>query len=119
MLSAAPIDGIETGVYPRLAGRGAPGASINLLIKNEWGQSYEHALTADAQGRWVYTPAILLGQLTVIGQQSYSYQGNDFIDDEVIIGTYSVGYGLGIEVHAISAEETRIRVTGLASPTKN
>lgn len=118
-LSAVPMDGVETGIYPRLVGVGAPDASIQLQVQNELGQSYEHLVIADAQGRWVFTPSRLLGQLTVLGQQTYSFDGQDFRDDEVIIGTYAVGNGLGIEVEASGTEKTTIRVTGLASPSKN
>ena len=118
-LSAVPLDGVETGVYPRLAGSGAPSASIHLQIQNELGQSYTQEVTADAQGRWVFTPARLLGQLTVTGRQTYAFEGKDLQDDEVVIGTYAVGNGLGIEVEASGAETTTIRVTGLATPTKN
>lgn len=118
-LSAVPLDGVEIGVYPRLIGSGAPGASIHLQVQNELGQSYTQEVRADGQGRWVFTPATLLGQLTVTGQQAYSFEGKALLDDEVVIGTYAVGNGLGIEVEASGAEETTIRVTGLATPTKN
>lgn len=118
-LGAVPIDGIETGIYPRLAGYGAPGASIQLQVQNELGQTYNQQVKSDAQGRWAFTPATLLGQLTVIGQQTYTFEGKEVHDEEVVVGTYAVGHGLGIEVEASGVDKTTIRVTGLAAPTKN
>ncbi|MGO3147782.1 MAG: sigma-70 family RNA polymerase sigma factor [Leucobacter sp.] len=118
-LSASPADGVEVGVFPRLVGVGTPNASVTLTIQNERGENYAHTLTADAQGRWAYTPNALMGQVRVSGTQAYSYQGKEYVDDVVLIGVYEVGRGLSIDVQQINAQQTRIRLTGLDTPTKN
>lgn len=118
-LSALPADGIEVGVFPRLAGTGAPNARIELTITNERGETYSHSVVADGQGRWVYTPASLMGTITVTGIQTYSLDGVEIIDPAATIGTFQIGRGLGISVEQTTPQQTTIRVTGLHTPTKN
>lgn len=118
-LGATPADGVEVGVYPRLVGVGAPHATIYLSMANQNGQTSEQQVTADGQGRWVYTPNQLMGVVTVTGYQEYSLSGETHTDDVVHLGTYEIGYGLAIEVVATAQQQTTIRVSGLSAPTKN
>ncbi|PRI11040.1 sigma-70 family RNA polymerase sigma factor [Leucobacter massiliensis] len=118
-LTATPADGIEVGVYPRLLGEGAPHATVHLAMVNQNGQAAEDTVTADAQGRWAYTPTQLMGQVTVTGYQEYSFSGESRQDGVVHLGVYDVGYGLDIQVDASGPGQTTIRVSGLSAPTKN
>ena len=118
-LSGSPLDGTETGIYPRLSGLATAGATVYLSMSNEAGQTSSATVYTDAQGRWAYTPTALMGQLTVRGHQEYVIDGKGVVDAEVTVGTYSVGRGLSIEVDAISAQQTTIRVTGLVGNTTN
>lgn len=119
VLTATPADGIEVGVYPRLIGTGAPHATVYLSMRNQNGQTAEHTVVADAQGRWVYTPTQLMGQVTITGYQEYSLSGETRQDSVAPLGVYEVGYGLDIQVDATGPQQTTIRVSGLAAPTKN
>ncbi|WP_181158410.1 sigma-70 family RNA polymerase sigma factor [Leucobacter massiliensis] len=118
-LTATPADGVEVGVYPRLIGVAAPHATVNLTMINQNGQTAEHTVTADAQGRWVYTPTQLMGQVTITGYQEYSFSGEPRKDSVVSLGVHEVGYGLDIQVDATGPQQTTIRLSGLAAPTKN
>lgn len=118
-LSALPLDGIEVGVFPRLAGAGAPNAQIELTITNERGETHSHSIVADGQGRWVYTPASLMGTITVTGIQTYSLDGVEIVDPVATIGTFQIGRGLAINVEQTAPQQTTIRITGLHTPTKN
>jgi len=118
-LAASPADGVEVGVYPRLIGVGAPHATVHLTMVNQNGQSAGHTLTADAQGRWAYIPTQLMGQVTVSGYQEYSFAGETRTDSMVSLGVYDVGFGLDIQVDVTGPQQTTIRVSGLAAPTKN
>lgn len=118
-LTAAPVDGAETGVYPRLLGTGVPGAVIALQVSNENGEHLLAETRVAADGTWRFTPSTLHGTLTVTAAQRYTKDGRTYSETPVVLGPFQVGDGLRMTITATSATESTLRITGFGTPSKN
>lgn len=117
-LTAAPIDGFETGVLPRIAGTAVPGASVQVSITNAKSKR-SVSVTADSEGEWRFTPRGVRGTISISALQSYSSEGVRYVEDPVTIGTFAVGDGLRISVSASDSSSSTLRITRLGAESKN
>ncbi|MBP1327216.1 hypothetical protein JOF28_002448 [Leucobacter exalbidus] len=118
-LTAAPADGVETGVFPRLLGSGVPGATVDVTVRNEAGFTQEATTTVDADGEWQFTPSNTRGVLTITAVQRYERNGTSYVEESTELGEFAVGDGLRISVTEIHPRMSRITVTGFGAPSKN
>ncbi|MGO3146092.1 MAG: sigma-70 family RNA polymerase sigma factor [Leucobacter sp.] len=118
-LTAAPVDGIETGIYPQLVGTAVPGAHIHIKVTNDTGVIVTADTVADVNGVWNYTPEHIMGTLTVEASQTFTHEGVDVQEEPSTIGVFHVGDGLRMNISWATPHETTITVTGLGTPTKN
>lgn len=118
-LTAAPIDGFETGVFPRLQGSGIPAATVEVTVRNDAGAKDSKTVTVDAAGSWNYTPSNIAGLLTITAVQMYEMHGIKYVEEPSSIGVFSVGDGLRMSVAAVGHHASRITVTGLGSTSTN
>ena len=118
-LSAAPVDGMEVGVYPRLLGAGVPGATVDITVSNELGETRTDSASVGKDGSWRFTPSRLRGQLTVTAHQSYTLAGTEYVEEPATIGIFSVGDGLRMKIVSTGTNQSTATVTGFGPESKN
>lgn len=118
-LTAAPIDGMEAGVYPHLKGTGVPGARITLTTATDANEQLTAEILVAADGTWSYTPTKLRGTLTVTAAQSYQKSGVTYVENPVRLGTFNVGDGLRMTITQTAPNESTIKMTNFGTAVKN
>lgn len=118
-LTAAPADGVEVGVYPRLVGTGVAGGTVALTVANDLGEQATAQIPVASDGTWQYTPSALRGTLTVTASQTYQRDGAQYVEGSTTLGTFQVGDGLRMTITATAPNESTIKITGFGPLSKN